>query len=93
MKVTMLFLAVLVLATTVLGGCSQFTRQNYEMVQPGDSPDRVMDVLGKPEFRHTDVWTYTHNKPYYRAKIYFENNQVARKEWLHQDNPWVQPEE
>ena len=92
MKVTRLSLAVLVLAATFLGGCTQFTRQNYEMIQRGDSSDRVKDVLGKPA-QHGSVWLYVHHKPYYQAKIYFENGQVARKEWLEEEVGWVQAEE
>ena len=91
MKATVL-LAVVVLAVMIVGGCEKFTLQNYEMIQKGDSPERVKDVLGKPTLHSTDLWWYYNEKPYYRAKIYFENNQVSRKDWFDAENRWVQPE-
>jgi len=93
MKATVLCLAGLVLAATILGGCTKFTRQNYEMVQRGDSKERVVDVLGKPEMQSSDLFFYRHTKPYYQAKIYFEDNQVDKKEWFDDQNRWVQPQE
>ena len=93
MKTTMvLCLAVAVLALAFWGGCAQFTRQNYEMIQLGDSPARVEGVLGKPEQRRSDLWFYVNHKPYYRAKFHFENDRVVKKEWFDEENRWIQPE-
>jgi len=83
---------VAVLAAMFVGGCAKFTRQNYEMIQIGDDRARVEDVLGKPSQRGNDLWFYRNDKPYYNAKIHFEDHQVSRKEWFDAENRWVQPE-
>ncbi|MCL2700381.1 MAG: hypothetical protein FWE88_01660 [Phycisphaerae bacterium] len=93
MKITTLCLAAAVLAAMFLGGCAKFTRQNYEMVQIGDDRGHVEHVLGKPEYRHSSVWTYVHRSPYYQAKIHFEDNQVSRKEWFDAKTTWNPPAE
>jgi len=93
MKFTMVCLAAVVLAATFLGGCTQFTRQNYEMVQLGDSPARVQDVLGKPEQRSRDLWLYVNTTPYYQAKLHFKNDRLVKKEWFDEENRWIQPEQ
>ena len=92
MKITTLCLAAVVVAAMFLGGCAQFTRQNYEMIQKGDSQARVEGVLGKPEQRRSDMWLYVNRTPYYQAKIHFEKDQVVKKEWFDEENRWIQPE-
>ena len=92
MRATVLCLAVVVLAAAFLGGCAKFTRQNYEMIQVGDSPAQVKDVLGKPTQSGVDLWYYYNERPYYKANIYFEDNKVVRKTWFDPDNRWLQPE-
>ena len=93
MKFTTWCLAASVLAAMVIGGCTQFTRQNYERIQTGDDRARVKDVMGKPFQRGSELWVYVHRKPFYQAKIHFDGNQVVNKEWFDEEIRWAQPAE
>jgi len=84
MKRTTILLAAL-LALGFLGGCEKFTPQNYDMVMTGDSKEHVNMVLGKPQYPQSDLWMYVHRNPYYQAKIYFQDDKVAKKEWANQE--------
>jgi hypothetical protein len=75
----------LILFVTFVGGCArQFTRERFELIQPGvDDREDVEALLGKPEFRAEDLWYYEDPDRHYAAQIIFdEQGKVASKEWI-----------
>ncbi len=43
------YMLVVVIATTLLAGCSKLTQKNYEKLKVGMGYDEVVMILGKPD--------------------------------------------
>ena len=76
-----------IVLTALLGGlcagCQQtFTRARYETIIIGTSSEsEVRRTLGRPASKSPDTWTYTHERPWYKAEIHFKDGVVADKVW------------
>jgi len=81
MKQTLMLLLLAAVAAGVLTGCNKFTQKRYALIQTGMAELEVEKILGSPDKRFSDSWTYTHDDPYYRAKILFRNGRVVDKAW------------
>jgi hypothetical protein len=80
---------VAVLALVLAAGC-QFTRQDYQSIKLGQTPDEVKKVLGSPRTQAGPVWTYTADDPRdpVMATIWFgPDGKVIGKAWQNPDKP------
>ena len=75
-------MTVVVVAMLCVGcGSKTLTRQKYDTLYIGQPDYAVQRMLGEPQSRNDGMWTYVHNKPYYRAMIDFQDNRVVSKKW------------
>ena len=81
MKKTLVLLVLVAVSAGVMSGCTKFTPKRYSMIQTGMTELEVETILGPPYHKFSDSWTYTHEDPFYRAKILFANGRVADKAW------------
>jgi hypothetical protein len=78
-----------VLAAVLVAGC-QLTRQDYQGVSLGQSPDQVKKLLGSPRTQLGQEWTYSQDDPRdpTLVKIWFGPDQkVIGKMWQNPDRP------
>jgi outer membrane protein assembly factor BamE (lipoprotein component of BamABCDE complex) len=78
-----------VLATILVAGC-QFTRQDYQSVTLGQTPDQVKKILGTPRTQVAGEWTYTADDPRdpLMVTIWFgPEGKVIGKAWQNPDKP------
>ena len=81
MKKTLVLLVLVAVFAGAMAGCTKFTPKRYSMIRTGMTELEVEKILGPPYHKFSDSWTYTHEDPFYRAKIRFENGRVADKAW------------
>ena len=85
------WLAVAVLLTGLaLAGC-QLTRQNFQAVSLGQTPEQVQKILGPPRYQFGGEWVYTADDPRDLAKatLYFgPDKTVVGKAWRNPEKPW-----
>ena len=76
-------MVVILLSGFAIGGCTgpKFTRQQYDTLYIGQPPGAVYASLGEPQEMRGDVWVYVNDRPFYRAVIVFEDDQLAKKSW------------
>jgi hypothetical protein len=82
-------MAALVLGLAV-AGC-QLTRQNYQAVSIGQTPEQVQKILGDPRYKFESEWVYTSDDPrdLTKAAVYFGPDQkVVGKSWQSPERPW-----
>jgi hypothetical protein len=90
---TVVLLSAALLATIFCGGCNeQFTKQRYETIYIGQSQMEVEKILGNPEARFSDSWTYLHEEPFYKAVIQFRDGRVSDKAWYDEKEMGVHPD-
>jgi len=73
-----------------LAGC-QLTRQNYQAVSLGQTPDQVKKILGTPRYEFAEEWVYTADDPRDLTKVavYFgPDKKVVGKSWQNPEKPW-----
>lgn len=63
-----------------IGAPSSITRSRWENLSP-----EVQKAVGKPLEKEFDCWEYLHQKPYYRAVIFLQDDQVVGRVWY--DDP------
>ena len=68
-----ILLAMAIAACGVLSlGCfsgEKFTKPNFDTIYVGQNAGDVMQTLGQPTQQSEYVWTYIHNRPYYKGCI------------------------
>ncbi len=78
----LLLFAGMVLAAVATAGCQdKFSRQNYETVYVGMVPREVKQVLGRPDEKTPETWTYRRERPCEIAVIDFKDCRVTKKQW------------
>jgi len=80
----MLLLAGIVTAAFLCTGCQEkFTRQRYETIVNNMSELEVEKMLGEPEAKFSDSWSYIRRDPgfRYKAVIKFKDGVVVDKAW------------
>lgn len=71
-------------------GC-QLTRQAYQAVSLGQTPDQVKKILGAPRYEFAEEWVYTADDPRDLTKVavYFgPDRKVVGKTWQNPEKPW-----
>ena len=74
----------------VLAGCN-ITRQNYEVVALGQSPEDVKKLLGSPRYQFDAEWVWTNDDPRDLTKVtvrFDEEKKVIGKSWQNPERPW-----
>jgi outer membrane protein assembly factor BamE (lipoprotein component of BamABCDE complex) len=90
MRRTGFLLAVAVVAGLALAGC-QLTRQSFQAVSLGQTPEQVQKILGAPRYQFAGEWIYTSEDPRDLTKtaVYFDaDKKVAGKSWENPEKPW-----
>jgi hypothetical protein len=86
-----LSLAVVAVAlAAALAGC-QLTRQNYQAVALGQTPEEVQKILGAAKYKTDGEWVYTSDDPrdLVKVSIYFgPDKKVVGKSWQNPERPW-----
>ena len=85
-----LCVAVLAMLVPAVVGC-QLTRQNYQAVTLGQTPDQVQKILGSPRYQFDSNWAYTADDPrdLTKASIFFDvDKKVVGKSWQNPEKPW-----
>jgi len=82
--IAMLTAAALLAGISAGCGSKGFTRVNYDTLYVGQPADAVEDMLGEPDTREADTWTYVQQTPYCKAVIRFKDGRLADKQWHHQ---------
>jgi hypothetical protein len=84
----LLILSAAMLAGSLTGcGGGRFARPYYDTIYIDQPADDVRQALGRPQSETPDYWTYTHERPYYKAVIFFRNGRVVGKKWFSQRTP------
>ncbi|MDK1031312.1 MAG: hypothetical protein QGD94_04840 [Planctomycetia bacterium] len=68
--------AVAVMVLVLAAGCKEFNRQNYAAISTGMNQTEVLNILGEPTERFTNVFIYLEKNPMGNAEahIYFDAN-------------------
>ena len=85
-----LLVAAAMLAGLALAGC-QLTRQSFQAVSVGQTPQEVQKILGAPKYQFGDEWIYTSDDPRDLTKVavYFgPDKTVVGKSWESPEKPW-----
>lgn len=76
-------------ALLAVAGCTtsrgKFTRQNYEAIYHTQQQSEVLKIMGKPNHVEADYWEYRHQRPFYKAKVYFADDRVVDRKWWDED--------
>ena len=67
-----------------LGGCAQkLTYERFQTICPGDPPEAVQAILGKPWMKSVNgqAWAYQDTDRGINAMIYFQDGRVTSKKW------------
>jgi hypothetical protein len=67
-----------------MGAPSGITRSRWDNLSP-----EVQKAVGKPLGQEFDSWEYLHEKPYYRAVVFVQCEQLVGRAWY--DEPSAQP--
>ncbi len=82
-----ILLAMAIAACGVLSlGCfsgEKFTKPNFDTIYVGQNAGDVMQTLGQPTQQSEYVWTYIHNRPYYKGCIKVDQGRVIGKTWTY----------
>lgn len=73
-------------AICILGGCfksEKFTKPNYDTIYVGQYAPDVLETLGQPTQQTQYVWTWIHQRPYYKACIKVDQGRVIGKNWTY----------
>jgi len=76
-----LLFAVVALAVFCASCEEKFTRPRYETIHIGMTEFEVKQILGRPEVKFSDSWSYIHEEPFYKAIIQFHEGRVSNKAW------------
>ena len=85
-----LLVAAAMLAGLALAGC-QLTRQSFQAVSIGQTPQEVQKILGAPKYQFGGEWIYTSDDPrdLTKAAVYFgPDKTVVGKSWENPEKPW-----
>ena len=83
-------LAAAMVAGLAMAGC-QLTRQSFQAVSLGQTPEEVQKILGAPRYQFGGEWVYTTENPRDLTKIavYFgPDKKVVGKSWENPEKPW-----
>jgi outer membrane protein assembly factor BamE (lipoprotein component of BamABCDE complex) len=90
MRRTAALLATGLVAVLVVAGC-QLTRQHYQAVAIGQTPEQVQKALGAPRFQFGGQWVWTNDDPRDITKVavwFGPDKKVVGKSWQNPEKPW-----
>ncbi len=88
MKLTTLLLLGGMFVLAAASGCigDKFSRPAYETLYVGMPQSEVKDILGSPDKKEGDTWTYRRSKPCEIAVIKFADGKIAEKNWYESED-------
>ena len=89
---TFVLLAAVALAMVCTGCEQKFTRPRYDTIITGMTEFEVEHVLGEPEVKFSDSWSYIHEEPFYKAIIQFREGRVSNKAWYDENEMGTHPD-